>query len=286
MEEVREELNKAHLGEKSSYPDHYSPELLFRIDRQIQRERLGYLLSPTGTPWLGADVWNSYELSWLDPKGKPTSAVGNWSLPAHSPYLIESKSIKLYLCSLHQMHMGSWEEAARLIGSDLSRAAGVPVDATIRNTGEVESEAKRTTSWQAISLDDLPIDITPRSRIDPSTLSSQLPIVEERLSTHLFKSNCPCTGQPDWASVQILYRGKKIEREGLLRYLVSFRHHRGFHEECVERIFVDLFTRCAPEELAVYMRYTRRGGLDINPYRTTAGYQFSHHFSNDKLWRQ
>lgn len=255
------------LGKPVAYGRGYDSKLLFPIARAPNRVRLG--LGAT-LPFHGVDIWNAYELSWLDGRGKPVVALGEFRVPALSPNLIESKSLKLYLNSLNQERLGDFEAVATLLANDLSAAAGAAVGVALRPPADVTGAAAG--AWHGESIDDQCLDIDDYGPPNPAHLRADGADDDdgEGLVSNLLKSNCPVTGQPDWASVQIVYRGPRIDRAGLLRYLVSFRAHAEFHEHCVERIFVDLLDRCAPRSLAVYARYTRRGGLDINPFRCSA----------------
>lgn len=253
------------LGRAVAAPTRYAPELLFAIARAGQRAALGI---GSALPFHGVDIWNAYELSWLDLRGKPCVALATLRVPAGSPQLIESKSLKLYLGSFGFERIERDDLGAR-IEADLSGAAGAPVTVALSDPGAL-TEALALAELAGESLDalELEIDHYGPPRDDFLTADAQV-TVTETLTSALFKSNCPVTGQPDWASVQVRYRGPRVDHAGLLRYLVSYRDHSDFHEACVERIFVDLLARCAPIELSVYARYTRRGGLDINPYRST-----------------
>jgi 7-cyano-7-deazaguanine reductase len=253
------------LGKATEYQSHYAPELLFPIPRQLKRSELG--IADSALPFAGEDLWNAYELSWLNAKGKPVVAVGTFRVPATSPNLIESKSFKLYLNSFNQTAFDSLETVSATMTSDLSAAAGSPVTVALEQLSQRPQAAIGIPEGSL--LDDLDIACD-RYQPAPDLLAS-LPgeTVEETLYSHLLKSNCLVTGQPDWAMVVIRYRGAPIDRAGLLRYIVSFRNHNEFHEQCVERIFTDVQARCRPDALAVYARYTRRGGLDINPFRST-----------------
>lgn len=256
------------LGKATEYQSHYAPELLYPIPRQLKRSELG--ITDANLPFVGDDLWNAYELSWLNPKGKPVVAVGTFRVPANSPNLIESKSFKLYLNSFNQSSFDSIAAVSATMSRDLSAAAGSLVIVALEPLSA--SPAASIGIPDGILLDEL--DITcDRYQPEPAFLAT-LPgeNVEETLYSHLLKSNCLVTGQPDWAMVVIRYRGKAIDRAGLLRYIVSFRNHNEFHEQCVERIFSDIQVRCQPEALAVHARYTRRGGLDINPFRSTGDY--------------
>ena len=252
------------LGQAVAYRDTYAPELLFPIARQLKRDELG--LHADALPFVGEDLWNAYELSWLDARGKPVVALGEFRVPAASPRLIESKSLKLYLNSFNQQRCASVEEVRATIARDLSAAAGGAVAVELRPLHE--HPARRFGYPEGVCLDALEIDIECYQPC-PETLRAEGPEVEETLYSHLLKSNCLVTGQPDWGTLVVRYRGAAIDREGLLRYVVSFRGHNEFHEQCVERVFCDLMARCRPRELAVWARYTRRGGLDINPFRAS-----------------
>ena len=254
------------LGKITEYCSHYAPQLLFPISRQIKRDEIG--ISGQALPFGGEDLWNAYELSWLNPKGKPVVAVGQFHIPADSPNLIESKSFKLYLNSLNQTAFEDTAAVVATLAKDLSEAAGKAIRVIIQPLST--QPVAQIGSPNGILLDDLDIDCT-QYQPSPEYLSANpgLPVVEETLYSHLLKSNCLVTGQPDWAMVVIRYRGHPIDRTGLLRYIVSFRNHNEFHEQCVERIFADIQRQCAPLALAVHARYTRRGGLDINPFRTS-----------------
>lgn len=253
------------LGKATEYQSHYAPGLLYPIPRQLKRSELG--IADGALPFVGEDLWNAYELSWLNPKGKPVVAVGTFRVPADSPNLIESKSFKLYLNSFNQSTFASIEAVAQTLARDLSAAAGKPLGVALEPLAARPQAAIGIP--EGICLDDLDIACD-RYQPAPELLTTQAgEIVEETLFSHLLKSNCLVTGQPDWAMVVIRYRGQPIDRAGLLRYIVSFRNHNEFHEQCVERIFTDIQKHCAPEALAVHARYTRRGGLDINPFRSS-----------------
>ncbi|WP_342115090.1 NADPH-dependent 7-cyano-7-deazaguanine reductase QueF [Pseudoduganella sp. OTU4001] len=252
------------LGKTSAYRTDYAPELLFPIPRQGKRDELGL----QGTlPFFGVDIWNGYELSWLNMRGKPQVAVARFSIPADSPNLIESKSFKLYLNSFNQTKLAGPDALKILLQQDLSAAAGANVHVTL--TMQEDFAKLEMGELEGQLLDRLDIDVDNYSP-QPETLKAnfdELP-VEETLVSHLLKSNCLVTGQPDWGSVQISYYGPQIDQESLLKYLIGFREHNEFHEQCVERIFTDILRQCKPQHLTVYARYTRRGGLDINPWRT------------------
>ena len=258
--------DQSQLGKATVYADRYDPSLLFPIPRAAKRAEIG-VAEPL--PFHGTDIWNAYELSWLDPRGKPQLALAECRVPAGSPNIIESKSFKLYLNGFAQETLDDAEALRAILARDLSAVAGAEVAVTLRGA---RTALHAFADLAGTSIDDLPVTIDgygpPRAdwlRADAGTA-----VVEESLVSDLLRSNCPVTGQPDWGSVQIAYRGAPIDREGLLRYLVSFRTHAEFHEQCVERIYMDVMARCAPERLSVYARYTRRGGLDINPFRSSA----------------
>lgn len=253
------------LGKPTEYRADYAPELLYPIPRQLKRDELG--IRPDALPFVGEDIWNAYELSWLNPRGKPVVALGAFRVPADSPNLIESKSFKLYLNSFNQTAFADLDEVQSTLERDLSAAAGAPVGVRLEN---LSAQPRVQPGYPAgTCLDELDIACD-RYQPAPELLgTTDGPVGEETLYSHLLKSNCLVTGQPDWAMVVIRYRGRPIDRAGLLRYLVSFRGHNEFHEQCVERIYCDLSRHCAPEALLVYARYTRRGGLDINPCRSS-----------------
>lgn len=255
------------LGQNSSYPDQYNPSLLFPIPRSENRLKLN--IQPNqALPFIGVDLWNAFELSWLNQRGKPQIALAEFQIPADSPNMIESKSFKLYLNSLNNARFEDANEVKEKITTDLSMVAGSKILTRIIST---EFAAKKgIQEMDGVLLDRLDIEIDPYLAADPTLLevNASFGPVEQCLVSHLLKSNCPVTGQPDWASVQIRYQGRPILEEGLLRYLIGFRQLGEFHEHCVETIFCDIKRQCKPEKLSVYARYTRRGGLDINPFRT------------------
>ena len=259
------ELHDAPLGHPTSHPDQYAPSLLFAVPRAAQRAALG-LGHPL--PFTGVDVWTAYELTWLDPQGKPQIALATLEVPIESPALIESKSMKLYLASFAQTRLAGMTAVAAAIGHDLTKAGGAPVAVALRVPSAFGVQAIRELAGE--SIDDLPVACDAYD-VEPALLSARGEIVSETLTSRLFRSVCPVTAQPDIASVQVAYRGPRIDRASLLRYVVSYRCHAGFHEHCVERMFVDILARCRCEQLTIAARFTRRGGLDINPFRTNAG---------------
>lgn len=259
------------LGRSTDYPDAYAPELLFPIARSDSR--------PADMPdFFGCDVWNAWELTWLGKSGMPRVAVAEIRVPAESPNIVESKSLKLYLNSFSMSRFASREEVRRQIAEDLSAAAGAEVG--VRTDDADASVAVATLPGECLDYLDVGCE---RWEVDPGALTSDADdVVGESLHTHLLRSLCPVTAQPDTGSLLIAYRGPRLDREGLVRYIVSFRRHMDFHEACVERIYKDLMERCAPESLTVYARYQRRGGIDINPYRSTE----ADAAGNPRLWRQ
>ncbi|WP_028694382.1 NADPH-dependent 7-cyano-7-deazaguanine reductase QueF [Pseudomonas cremoricolorata] len=255
------------LGKSSEYVATYTPSLLFAIPRQAKWAELG--VAAGNLPWQGVDFWNCFELSWLLPSGKPVVAMGEFAIPADSPNIIESKSFKLYLNSLNQTPFASIAELRECLVRDLSAVAGKPVGVRVRTLAEVEAEGLAALPGQCI--DALDVTISSYDQPQPELLRCNPErVVEETVHSHLLKSNCPVTGQPDWGSVVVDYHGAALDHASLLAYLVSFRQHADFHEQCVERIYLDLLTLLKPERLTVYARYVRRGGLDINPYRSSA----------------
>jgi 7-cyano-7-deazaguanine reductase len=252
------------LGQKTAYISNYNAGLLFPIARNESRKALGIIVD---LPFYGYDIWTGYEISWLNSKGKPEVAVAEFKIPCTSPNIIESKSFKLYLNSFNQTRFSSLDDVQNILKADLSAVAGAAVE--IHLQGLCKSNLLIDITYDALCLDELDIDIDsyhPDSSLLTANVAEE---VEEVLCSHLLKSNCPVTGQPDWASLFVVYSGAKINHEDLLRYVISFREHQDFHEHCVERIFVDLLQACKPKKLSVYARYTRRGGLDINPFRST-----------------
>ncbi len=273
------------LGKATQYVNVYDKSLLYPIARQNARDALN--LSNDKLPFAGCDVWTAWEVSWLNAKGLPQVAIAEFSLPIDSHSIVESKSFKLYLNSFTQTRFDDWRQVRELLEKDLSTTAKgvVSVDLLTLKQGcdyftmsdgvssipfEFVDEASEGASIEVIELDQLDVDITDyqvNSNLLKRKANCKQP-VRQILFSNLLKTNCPVTGQPDWASVWIYYQGKAIDHTGALQYLVSMRDHQDFHEQCVENIFLDLEKNCMPEKLAVYARYTRRGGLDINPFRT------------------
>lgn len=257
-------LHDAPLGKSSDYPEHYDPALLFPVARDENRRRLG--LADGRWPWFGEDLWQAWEVSWLRHNGVPAVAWAEIRFPAASPAIIESKSLKLYLNSFNQSVFSSAQQVQETIVRDLSSACGAAVHVVMRSVDEAAEAEGRPVGFELI--DDEPVTGVVYE-YSAESLSSGGEEVTEQLCSHLLKSNCPVTGQPDWATVLVSYTGPKIDRSGLLKYIVSFRQKQDFHEHCVETIFTDLMAACEPKSLTVCARYTRRGGLDINPWRST-----------------
>lgn len=259
----QEVLDNAPLGKSSVYKQYYDASLLFPIERAANRAQLA--LGPE-LPFFGVDIWNAYECSWLNMKGKPQVAVARFEFPATSSHLIESKSFKLYLNSFNQSQFAGFEQVQTTLQADLSKACGADIKVVLFNADEFSDH--QISAIEGECIDNLDIDITHYDIVPDLLHTNGDKQVEEILYSHLLKSNCPVTGQPDWATVYIRYKGKQINHAALLRYIISFRHHDEFHEMCVERMFSDLMRYCQCELLTVYARYTRRGGLDINPFRS------------------
>ena len=264
-------LTDAPLGHHVAYPAQYDPALLFPIERAANRAALG-LTATQSLPFHGADIWTAYELSWLNARGKPLVAMAVFTIAADSPRLVESKSFKLYLNSFNQARLDDESILRERLVRDLGAATGAPVKRDLIAPRDFARQAIAELEGTDLDTLDVAIDAyQPAPELLRHARGSRASdVVEETLASRLLKSNCPVTGQPDWASVQIRYRGRAIDREALLKYIVSFRQHAGFHEHCVEQIHTDIMRACAPAELTVYARYTRRGGLDINPWRSNA----------------
>lgn len=268
-------IQQSGLGQSTEYVCDYDPNQLYPIPRANKWQE-----SFEQCPYIGVDIWNAYEVSWLNPKGLPQVAIAEFRVPADSPNIIESKSFKLYLNSFNLTPFDSADKVLSLMVKDLSASAEAPVEVFLKPV----SSAFECGGFRGECIDEQDIDIT-HYQPSPELLRSNPAIqVSEQLVSHLLKSNCPVTGQPDWASVEIQYTGAQIDRAGLLAYIVSYREHGDFHEQCVEQIFTDLIQRCNPGSLSVYARYVRRGGLDINPYRSTL--ELTSPPSNSRLSRQ
>lgn len=270
-----QDLSHSPLGEKSNYSANYNPALLFAISRAAKRAEIN-IIKP---PFTGYDIWNAYEVSWLNNKGKPIVATAVITVPCDSPNIFESKSAKLYLNSLNNTKFATIDRVRDIVAHDLSLVTGAEVGVELYRLYDYPAEISN--AFAAIFLDELDIECD-----QYQTNSELLQVLEQEVSeavySDLLKSNCLITNQPDWGSVYIQYSGRKIDHSSLLRYIVSFRNHNEFHEQCVERIFQDIMTKCRPHKLTVYARYTRRGGLDINPLRTNCGVEIG----NLRLVRQ
>jgi 7-cyano-7-deazaguanine reductase len=262
---------QSQLGKASAYVDQYDPSLLFPIPRAGKRAEIGIV---GAAPFFGADMWTAFELSWLNTRGKPQVALVHFTIPCETPHIVESKSFKLYLNSFNNTRFADAAAVLERLRADISEAVwrGGVVQSSIgvRLIDAALFDREPVHEMDGMSLDRLDVECT-HYQPAPELLTTvpEEGVVSEVLVSNLLKSNCLVTGQPDWGSVQISYSGLPIQQEGLLQYLVSFRNHHEFHEQCVERIFMDIWTRCKPTKLAVYARYTRRGGLDINPFRTS-----------------
>ncbi|HCY85408.1 MAG TPA: NADPH-dependent 7-cyano-7-deazaguanine reductase QueF [Desulfobacteraceae bacterium] len=251
------------LGEKVSHSRTYDPSQLFAVDRQSAREASGISDPP---PFWGRDIWNAYEISWLNHRGKPVVAIGEFVFPCDTPCIVESKSLKLYLNAFNQTRFGVVDEVAACIRKDLSACVKGNVKVSLVLPDAFETELAVHTP-QGACIDHLDVDID-TYHTDAGLLATEDGIVKEVLYSNLLRTNCPVTEQPDWGTVIVDYRGEKISRQSLLAYLVSYRDHTGFHENCTEQIFSDIKACCRPDHLTVTARFTRRGGIDINPVRT------------------
>ena len=272
---------QSQLGKSSAYVDQYDASLLFPIPRADKRREIGIEGLPN---FLGADLWTAFELSWLNPRGKPQVAIAHITVPCDSINIVESKSFKLYLNSFNNTKFADAAAVATCMKADLNAAVWQKAGAAL---GDIEKSPIQSSvgvkillpemfdrepvhELDGLNLDRLDIECT-RFTPAPDLLTAEFDEapVSEVFTSSLLKSNCLVTGQPDWGSLRISYEGPQIEQAGLLQYIISFRNHNEFHEQCVERIFTDIWTRCKPIKLSVYARYTRRGGLDINPFRTS-----------------
>lgn len=251
------------LGQAVEYEAFYKPELLQGVPRSLSRQQQH--IDEKNLPFSGIDTWTGYELSWLNAKGKPQVGILECNVPVNSANLIESKSFKLYLNSFNQTRFESREQVENTLQQDLTACAGEPVKVQVFLPDQFDRFATR--ELQGTLIDNLDIEVSSYSP-DPALLTTTSNAVSETLVSHLLKSNCLITSQPDWASIQIRYQGQAIDHESLLRYLIGFRQHNEFHEQCVERIYCDLLALPGMQKLTVLARYTRRGGLDINPFRS------------------
>ncbi|WP_261842083.1 NADPH-dependent 7-cyano-7-deazaguanine reductase QueF [Aliamphritea ceti] len=266
MKEIEESLHHAPLGADTQYVNQYDSGLLYPIQRNLNWQARG--VEQKTLPFSGVDIWNAYEVSWLNQKGKPVVRLAEFRIPADSTHIIESKSFKLYLNSFNLTAFAAEADVLQRMQADLSEAAGAEVDVKLLAL----DGAGQVSQFRGECIDELDVDITdyePNADCLVLREGDTDDVVTESLYSHLLKSNCPVTGQPDWASIVIEYTGAPICREGFLKYLVSYREHGDFHEQCVESIFMDIWQQCQPQNLTVYARYLRRGGLDINPYRSS-----------------
>ena len=258
-------LNALKLGQQTKYAEKYDRTLLQPVPRRLNRDQLNITATQPFT--IGADIWTAYEISWLNPKGVPQVAIADVSIDFRSENLIESKSFKLYLNSFNQTTFADFADVQQTLQRDLQDCAQGEVKVRLNSLADYTAQPIVALSGECIDAQDIEV----RDYAFNATLLNHCTgehLIEETLVSHLLKSNCLITQQPDWGSLQIHYVGKQINREQLLRYIISFRQHNEFHEQCVERIFCDLMQYAKPEKLTVYARYTRRGGLDINPYRS------------------
>ena len=285
-------MDHLHLGKQTDYSEQYDPSLLQGVPRSLSRDDIKL---PSVLPFKGLDIWNAYELSWLNSKGKPEVAILQCDVPINSPNLIESKSFKLYLNSFNQTRIESQQILLDKLQHDLSSCAGASVSLHLTlashfaNMSIGDLPASTSTNKVDLQHDNFPTTLLDQLDISvddysllPTTLQTYSDATSETLVSHLLKSNCLITNQPDWGSVMIRYSGPRIDHENLLKYLISFRQHNEFHEQCVERIYFDILQMCQPAQLTVYARYTRRGGLDINPFRSN----FENPYENVRLARQ
>jgi len=268
---------KIPLGRTTAYPEQYSPGLLYAIARTDSRTALGL---GDELPFHGTDIWNAWELTWLDNGGLPQVGTAEIRVPASSPNIIESKSLKLYLNSFAMTRCASASDVAETIEQDLSEAARADVTVCVQRPAETDAMANAQLPGESLDDQQLSCDVY---EVDAAMLSADDDeTATEDLNSHLLRSLCPVTSQPDTASLLVSYTGPRIDRAGLLRYIVSYRQHQDFHETCVERMFLDIMEHCKPERLTVYARYQRRGGIDINPFRSN----FEENPPNNRLWRQ
>ena len=263
---------QSQLGRASNYVDHYDAGLLFPIPRATQREAMG--IPANALPFFGADLWTAFELSWLNARGKPQLAIAHFTVPCETSNIVESKSLKLYLNSFNSSVFDNPDSVRERLRTDLGEALWRGSDRAgsigVRLVAPEVFDREEVRELDGLNLDRLDIECihyqpAPDLLASDPTQSS----ITETLTSRLLKSNCLVTGQPDWGSVQVRYSGSPIDQAGLLGYIVSFRNHNEFHEACAERIFTDIWRRCRPTKLSVYARYTRRGGLDINPFRAS-----------------
>lgn len=252
------------LGKETKYSDRYDPEQLFAVPRSLNRDPLG--INPQALPFNGYDVWHHYEVSWLNPRGKPIAAIATIIYGCDTENIIESKSMKLYFNSFNNTEFSSKESVTETIKNDLSKYITGDIDIHLTLIHDIQKQSYQP--LEGICLDTIEVDCH-QYELDPTLLRHDALDVTETLYSHLLRSNCLITGQPDWGSVKIVYQGNKINHASLLQYLVSYRNHSGFAEHCIEQIFMDILQYCKPKSLSVYGCFTRRGGIDINPVRST-----------------
>jgi len=269
-------MNTNPLGQVTEYPQEYAPEVLCPIPRSDSRTPLGI---SNDLPFHGVDIWNAWDLTWLDERGQPVVATATLSFDATSSNIVESKSLKLYLGSLTMTRYSTHAELVKTLTDDLEKTSQGAVDVAIHH--RTDSDAAAFADLPGHCVDQLTM-LRRTDQVDRGLLSTCSEVASETLHSNLLRSLCPVTAQPDIGSVMIHYRGPKIEPSSFLDYVVSFRQHQDFHEACVERMFLDIKSQCQPEELTVYARYNRRGGIDINPFRT----DFDDQPKNSRLWRQ
>jgi len=251
------------LGKTTQYISQYNKSLLFPMPRKIKRDEIG--ISGNTLPFYGKDIWNAYEISWLNKNNRPCVAIGVFTFDCTSNNIIESKSLKLYLNSFNNTQFDSLAEVEKLIKDDLSEATNSKIEVELQELSDINSHIIQ--KMPGLNIDHLDVacdEFAPNKNL----LLTNSDSIHETLNSNLLKSNCLVTSQPDWGSIVIEYKGKKINNESLLKYIISYRNHNEFHEQCVERIFIDIMEACKPNELTIYARYTRRGGIDINPFRT------------------
>ncbi len=264
------------LGREVDYPDTYSPDVLVAVSRQPARDQSG-IGDPL--PFNGEDIWNAWELTWLDPSGKPQTGAIELRVPSNSPSICESKSLKLYLNSFAMSEFASREGVRKAIASDLEGTVGTAVSVRFMHAG---GEGVAVGNWPASCIDNVAIETRYEDPTEVALRCESSETVSEDLYTDLFRSLCPVTGQPDYASVRIRYEGPRIDRARLLEYLLAFRRHQDFHEACVEQIFTQIANSCGCQQLLVNARFLRRGGIDINPWRAN----YDARVPNGRLWRQ
>ena len=268
------------LGQSVDYQDQYDASLLHAIPRASSRAAFG---KDTQKVCQGEDIWNAYELSWLNMQGIPQVAIGQFSIPATSINIVESKSFKLYLNSFNQTKFASWDDVQSIMAQDLSAVAGEKIKVVLQPLTSEENHSLH--ALPGLCIDNQPLTLSEYS-VSRENIRTHGVVVEETLYSHLLRSNCPMTNQPDWGSVLIHYSGQSIDHKGLLAYILGYRLHQGFHEHCLEQMFIDILHQAKPKSLYIKAFYTRRGGLDINPYRFLGAIDSQMIGSNFRLTRQ